>query len=79
MLKKILVSGADFRYTAGIISIFEISDSKISLLREIKFEHPFAEESEKGKGITGLVRDGDSGMYWANFSNVIVKIDIICD
>ena len=49
MLRRLIVSGADFRETTGIISIIEITENEIELLREIKIEHPFPKPSEKGK------------------------------
>ena len=77
MLRRLMVSGADFRDTTGIISIIEITENGIELLREITIEHPHPKPSEKGKGITGLVFDANSNNVWANFSNVTVNIDLL--
>jgi hypothetical protein len=80
-MQRILVSGALFDQTYGILSLINFSKNEMEVEAEYIVEHPEPAIAVMGKGITGTCLDGN--FIWACFSNIIVKIDIvnytICD
>lgn len=73
MGQKIAVSGGYFDDINGWIWIYEIMDDDLRPVIQYHLEHPIPDSSQLGKGITGLVYDGDNNLFWACFSNCIVQ------
>ncbi len=73
-MKKIIISGALFDKSYGILSVINCSPHSMTIESEHIIEHPYPEIAIIGKGITGIAVDGSH--VWACFSNVIVKINL---
>ena len=76
MKRRVAVSGGDFDEMHGTISILEVSEGEITLIKELTLDHPLPHDSQIGKGITGLVFDDIENCIWACFSNTIIKVDL---
>lgn len=73
MSQRVAVSGGYFDDVNGYISIYQILDGDLGYETQYYIQHPIPDESQLGKGITGLVYDKEDNIFWACFSNCIVK------
>ena len=73
MGQRVAVSGGYFDDMNGHISIYEIMDGDLRPIVNYDLEHPIPDPTQLGKGITGLVYDGNKNLFWACFSNCIVQ------